>query len=276
LAQALGVTPHGQVEYRLEGAGPAVMVLNGGHCTRRVRLSHERLAKEGFLVLTPSRPGYDGTASAVGATAQDAADALVELAQVLGLASFFIIGISAAGPTALAMAQRHPDRVRGLILESAVVLPWDKAEKRRSRAGFGVLGGLTWTIVHTALRLAPQLLLRIMMSQLTTLEVDEVMGRMSEGDRRFVLEMFSACGASKGFLLDVEHRVSGLKDIEVPTLVMHSRNDGAVSIANADAVMEQVRGAQFFEAGSDSHLIWIGCDAQGVWDRRMEFLHSHA
>jgi hypothetical protein len=31
-----------------------VMVLNGGHCSRDTRLSHEKLVGAGFAVLTPS------------------------------------------------------------------------------------------------------------------------------------------------------------------------------------------------------------------------------
>src|SRR5262245_19827169 len=54
-------TAKGPVEYRLEGSGPAVVVLNGGHCSRDSRLSHERLAGCGCYFLTPSRPGYDST-----------------------------------------------------------------------------------------------------------------------------------------------------------------------------------------------------------------------
>jgi len=57
MSQKIVVTAKGQIEYRLEGSGPVIMVLNGGHCSRDSRLSHERLAQEGFSVLTPSRPG---------------------------------------------------------------------------------------------------------------------------------------------------------------------------------------------------------------------------
>src|SRR5215216_3450430 len=98
-------TPNGPIEYRLEGAGPIVMVLNGGHCSRDTRLSHEKLAEEGFAVLTPSRPAYDETPSDVGKSAQAAADALAALLDTLQISTADMIGISAAGPTALAFAQ---------------------------------------------------------------------------------------------------------------------------------------------------------------------------
>jgi pimeloyl-ACP methyl ester carboxylesterase len=149
------MTSRGPVEYRLEGAGPAVVVLNGGHCTRRVRLSHERLAEAGFSVLTPSRPGYDSTPVCVGQSAQKAADALAELIEALGFSHCHVIGVSAAGPTAIAIAQRHPSLVRGLVLESAVTLPWDEPTKRGARLLFGSMRYLTWASVHAVLRVAP-------------------------------------------------------------------------------------------------------------------------
>ena len=63
MSQDIAKTKKGPMEYRLEGSGPTVMVLNGGHCSRESRLSHEQFANNGFSVLTPSRPGYDSTPS---------------------------------------------------------------------------------------------------------------------------------------------------------------------------------------------------------------------
>ena len=39
MAQMIAKTAKGPMEYRLEGRGPAVVVLNGGHCSRATRLS---------------------------------------------------------------------------------------------------------------------------------------------------------------------------------------------------------------------------------------------
>lgn len=63
MTQQMIRTSKGLIEYRKEGEGPTIMVLNGGHCSRATRLSHERLADHGFSVLTPSRPGYDNTSN---------------------------------------------------------------------------------------------------------------------------------------------------------------------------------------------------------------------
>ncbi|MEO7840219.1 MAG: hypothetical protein ABIU06_12800 [Anaerolineales bacterium] len=90
-------TTKGLIEYRLEGNGPTVLVLNGGHCSRESRLSHEKLTKYGFSVLTPSRPGYDDTPSGVCKSAQTAADALAALLDTLQISTVDVIGISACG-----------------------------------------------------------------------------------------------------------------------------------------------------------------------------------
>lgn len=130
-------TASGPVEYRREEHGPVVLVLNGGHCSRDTRLSHEKLAAAGYTVLTPSRPGYDSTPATVGRSAQAAADALAALLDTLAIPSVAVIGISAAGPTALAFAQRYPNKTSRLILEAAVTTEWDPAVKRRARWLFG-------------------------------------------------------------------------------------------------------------------------------------------
>jgi hypothetical protein len=80
-------TTMGPIEYRLDGEGPTIMVLNGGHCSRDTRLSHERLAEHGLSVLPPSRPGYDSTPAEVGKSAQEATDALAELLDTLQIAN---------------------------------------------------------------------------------------------------------------------------------------------------------------------------------------------
>src|SRR3989304_3785668 len=110
MPQNIAKTTKGPIEYRLEGSGPAVVVLNGGHCSRESRLSHERLIEHGFSVLTPSRPGYDSTPSEVGRTAQEAADALAALMDMLQIPVADVIGISAT--RAMRFAWQWPFRRR--------------------------------------------------------------------------------------------------------------------------------------------------------------------
>jgi pimeloyl-ACP methyl ester carboxylesterase len=267
-------TAKGPIEYRLEGRGPVVLVLNGGHCSRDTRLSHEKLVSENFSVLTPSRPGYDSTPADVGYTAQAAADALAALLDTLGVTSVSVIGISAAGPTALAFAQQYPGRTQRLILESAVTTEWDAPTKRLARRLFGRAEGLTWTLVRLALIFLPRTIMKAMMRELTTFRVEDVLRRMTQDDMRFVKRMLLSMCSGTGFINDIEHRVDQLQTIRLPVLVMYSPNDKSVPPKNAQRVAREVEHCELYEVPADSHLIWIGPHADEVRQKRLAFLRA--
>ena len=267
-------TIKGPIEYRLEGEGPTIMVLNGGHCSRDTRLSHERLIAHGFSVLTPSRPGYDSTPSSTGRTAQAAADALATLLDTLKITAVDVIGISAAGPTALAFAQRHPGRIRKLILESAMTTDWDEQTKRRSRLGFGRAEKATWVFMHLMLKLFPTMMIKALLHDLTVLDVNEVLKRMSEDDLYFIKRMLQTSRSGTGFMNDIEHKVDHLASITTPVLVMCSPNDRTVSPKNAQRIADEVTNCELYAVPSDTHLIWIGKSANDVWQKRLSFLKS--
>jgi pimeloyl-ACP methyl ester carboxylesterase len=218
MAQKIATTAKGPMEYRLKGNGPTIVVLNGGHCSRETRLSHEKLIEHGFSVLTPSRPGYDSTPSAVGKSAQAAANALATLLDTLQIATVDMIGISAAGPTALAFVQQHPSRVRKLILESAVATDWDEQTKRRSRILFVSTAKVTWTVMHIMLKLFPTMVIKALLHDLTVLDASMVIKMMSPDDLAFVKRMIQTSQASTGFLNDIEHKVENLATITKPVL----------------------------------------------------------
>src|SRR5262249_14639391 len=267
-------TPYGSIEYRLEGKGPVVMVLNGGHCSRDTRLTHEKLAQHGFTVLTPSRPGYDDTPTAVGRSAQSAADAMAALVDSLRIAQVSTIGISAAGPTALAFAQRHPERTKSIILESAVTTAWDETVKRGARLVFGRMERLTWAMVRLGLRLSPRVMLKAMLGGLTTLNPDNVLRRMSQEDIAFFTRMLQTMRSGTGFLNDLEHRVDDLHAIHVPVLAIYSPHDRNVPPSNAQRIAREVAGSELFETPADTHLIWIGRYAEDVWQKRRGILQA--
>jgi pimeloyl-ACP methyl ester carboxylesterase len=229
MAQRIAKTAKGPIEYRLDGSGSTVVVLNGGHCSRETRLSHEKLTEYGCSVLTPSRPGYDSTPSEVGKGAQAAADALAALLDTLQITTVDVIGISAAGPTALAFAQQHSNRVRKLVLESAVTTDWDEQIKRRSRIPFGRAAKVTWAVMHLLLKLFPSVIIKFLLHDLTVLDVNLVLQRMSPADIVFVQRILQTSQASTGFLNEIEHRVDHLATITKPVLVMYSPNDRTVS-----------------------------------------------
>jgi pimeloyl-ACP methyl ester carboxylesterase len=65
----------------------------------------------GVRYIAPSRPGIGGSDASPGRTVLDFADDVHELADALGLRRFSVIGVSAGGPYALAVAYRLRGRV---------------------------------------------------------------------------------------------------------------------------------------------------------------------
>ena len=274
MTHMIAKTAKGSIEYRFEGNGSTVVVLNGGHCSRETRLSHEKLTEYGFSVLTPSRPGYDSTPSEVGKSAQAAANALAALLDTLQISTVDVIGISAAGPTALAFVQQHPNRVRKLVLESAVTTDWDEKTKRGSRFVFGRAAKVTWAIMHIMLKLFPTVIIKALLHDLTVLDANTVIKRMSPDDLVFIKRMIQTSQASTGFLNDIEHKVDNLSMIHKPVLVMYSPNDRTVSPRNAKRIANEIATSELYEVPSDTHLIWIGKSANDVWQKRLSFLMS--
>jgi len=276
MSQNIAKTAKGPIEYRFEGSGPTVLVLNGSHCSRETRLSHERLTEHGFSVLTPSRPGYDSTPSEVGRTAQAAADALAALLDILKIHTADVIGISGSGPTALAFALRHPSRIRKLILESTVTTVWDedKQVKRTARLLFGRAERVSWGLIKLILRVAPMTMMQVMLQAMTTLDVYEVIQRMSPDDLRFVHRLIATSQSGTGYMNDLEHRVDNLAGITAPVLVMHSPYDKSVPPKNARRVAAEVATCELYEVPADTHLIWNGNSAEDVWKKRLTFLMS--
>jgi hypothetical protein len=125
-------TAKGLIEYRLEGSGPVVVVLNGGQCSRDSRLSHEQLAEPGFSALTASRPGYDSTPYEVGRSAQEATGPLAALLDTLHIQIVDRTKKTVALPTAYrpfphapqceAVPKRRVDRRVELSIECVEIL----------------------------------------------------------------------------------------------------------------------------------------------------------
>ncbi len=277
-----GATPQiahtwrGPIEYQLEGAGAVVMVLKGGHCSRETRLSQERLAEAGFTVLTPSRPGYDATPADLGESAAEAARVLAALLDHLNILRISLIGISAAGPTALTFAALYPDRVDKLVLESAQAWPWGAMTQRLARLGFGRFQARTWAMIRFLLRFAPDATLRLMMGSLSRLPLRQVMAGLTSADRRFVEDMIRSQDSGRGgFINDIQHVLPDLKAVAAPTLMMYSPNDRAIAPEQARFLVTELLHAKAAEIQSRSHLLWIGPQAGQVWEQRLAFLRSH-
>ncbi|MFI0960728.1 alpha/beta fold hydrolase [Streptomyces sp. NPDC021080] len=260
------------------------MLFYGGHMRAGLTLGEEVFTEAGCSVLVPSRPGYGCTPVTTGRSATGFADVTAELCAHLGITRVTAaVGVSGGGPTAVALAARHPDLVERLILQSAVgPLPWPD---RRTYRGAQVIfasrtESVTWALVHTIVRHTPDAALRLLLRDLTVLPVRQVVAGLRPEHRATALTLFSRMRSGHGFLNDLADLRTGpdlkrlLAEVSQPSLVIAARHDGAVSFAHALELQAALERAELVESRADSHFVWFGDDWAVIADRVRDFLLS--
>lgn len=97
--------------------GAPVVMFHGFPGSRRDALLGESSALRcGVHLICPDRPGYGLSSFKPGRTLADFSTDVMELADALGLGSFYLLGVSGGGPYALGCACLHPQRIRGVSL----------------------------------------------------------------------------------------------------------------------------------------------------------------
>jgi pimeloyl-ACP methyl ester carboxylesterase len=274
----LARTKQGLIEYRSVGQGPAVLVLNGGHTNCHSPLGHETFFREqGYQLIVPSRPGYGRTPSSTGKTAEAFADALVSLLDFLQLDQVIVVGISAAGPTALQLAGRYPERVSKVILQNAAID--GRYASGMIRLGTYVLFNpllerVIWAAFRGFGRVAPQAALKSMMGGLTCLPIDQVMATMGPDRQQAALAFLQASRSGSGFLHDIHHHCGDLSRVTAPILVITSKYDGLVDSSHATYVQSHVPQAQLFLSEAESHLMWFSSHDQEIQATMRAFLQA--
>ena len=270
----------GLIEYREEGAatGPAMLILNGGHTNCDSLVANlDVLLNLGYRIIIPSRPGYGRTPLSTGKTTEEAADAIVALLDELGIEKASVMAISAGGRTALQLAGRHPARVEKLILQCALSRD-DWLDGKSTVAIYTMFNPITegafWTIFRAIARVYPTQALKSMMSNLTTLEVDQVLSHMTAEQRALALKLICESRSGSGFLADIKHRSGDLSRITAPTLVIHSRFDGSVDFSHAEYSAQHIQDAELLTVPAESHFMWFGPANIDIEVKLAEFLRK--
>ncbi|MFI0357441.1 alpha/beta fold hydrolase [Actinomadura sp. 9N407] len=274
----------GPVEYRLDERGSrTVLMLHGGHMRAGMPLGEEVFADAGYTVLATSRPGYGRTPLATGTSPAGFADVLAELCGKLGIDALAgAVGQSAGGPSAVTLAARHPDLVERLILQSAVgLLPWPD---RRTRMAAGVAFNprterMTWALMHTLVRRAPNVAFRLLLPDLTSRPVADLLAGLDTSQRAALLDLFGRMRSGAGFSNDVrtmavadDRTASHAARLRQPTLVIATRDDGSVSYDHARSLAETIPNARLITSEAPSHMIWLGDDYPAIAATITDFL----
>ncbi|HEX3451911.1 MAG TPA: alpha/beta fold hydrolase, partial [Solirubrobacteraceae bacterium] len=260
------------IAYQVVGDGPLDLVFMTGWVSQveqlweadGLRRMLERLAVFGRLILFDRRgTGLSDGGGEPFTLEQEAEDALVVLDAVGSeRAALFTYGLG--GPVAVQLAVEHPERVGALIMYASIARAlwapdYDWAMTREERAGWVEQAVASWgAIDHPGIPvMAPSMAadptLTGWFARLQRLAA-------SPGNARQLL-----IGAGE---LDVREL---LKQVSVPTLVMHRAGDTAWDPRHSRYIAEHVPGARYVELEGIDSLPFLG-DSDAIVEEIEEFL----
>jgi len=249
------------IEYRLERRGDATaLILHGGHMSARCRFNEEAFLEAGYSVLVTSRPGYGRTAVSAGPSAPEFAIRLAGLCRLLSLSNLTVVGISLGARSAMTLAAFYPELVQRVILMCPTSFgPWP--DPRGCWLGYAAFAPgvqrATRGTLHYLLRKDPERYLAGILENLTTLD-GEVAVRRLGADIRKVTEFLLCCRSGRGFMIDLRAPTDVSSDVAQPTLILATRNDGAVSFDHAEYLAATLHDSTLVEVDTPTHLLWLG------------------
>lgn len=249
---------YGDIEYRQDGNGPAVLVIHGsGGGFDQGELLADAVLGEGFHWVAPSRFGYLRSTFHAGATFDDQAHAYAVLLDHLGLEKVAVVALSHGGPSALLFAVLYPERVASLTLVSAGVASAADATQSDADAKGRALAWVfqrdyRYWVLTTAMRNRFLGLMGATSEVIATLTpeqrqlADRVVESMNPVSRR-------AAGVSfdHGAALPNER----IAAIRAPTLVLHAKDDTLQLYRNAEFAAAAIPGARLSAFDRGGHLL---------------------
>lgn len=181
----------------------------------------------------------------------DCADDAVALLDELGIDDAVMVGYSMGGPIAQLAWQRHPDRVRGLVLCATAARFQDTPLERATFAGLAGLAG--------AARITPRALRR----QLG----ERIMGNRHKGGDELSLWARAEVAHHDPSMVVQAGRAIGrfssrrwLHEVDVPTAVLLTRRDQLVPPARQSAMARMIRGATVHDVEGDHMVVGLDTD----------------
>jgi len=277
----------GAMEFSLSGRGPAVLAIHGSPGGfDHAELFFGNLAGQGFTLIAPSRPGFLRTSLELGRTVAEQADLMVELLDKLGVHDFFLCGFSCGAATAVRIAARYPERVRGMILESPVT----KSFKHKCTDG-----------LHGKLLLSDfgSFVMRQLIDHAPLYSIERLLERQGDYDRlgirqearrifwdnekrwyalRVLEQCLPASDRAAGMindarqLEDFENR--DLFGVKCPTLIIHGAADGEVSLRHGEHAAERIANSRLMIVPDACHLLCLSPRWRDIQEARLAFLKA--
>ena len=237
-------TKYGKMEYAVRGHGKPILLIHGagGGFDQGLWLGQVCLAGD-FQFISPSKFGYLNSDTPAEFSANIQAEQYRILLDYLGIEKVSIIGVSAGGPSSMQFASDFPERIEKLILLSAVTMPPNPNDK----------DPFFIKIIQAIQKsdYAYWILTKAFKAQILGL-----VGIPADDYKKFTDEQKTLANE----LLDLMHPMSlrykgtitdGLiiknftipDNIEAPTLIIHSKNDGLVSYGHAEFAHQNIKGS---------------------------------
>jgi DNA-binding NarL/FixJ family response regulator len=161
---------------------------------------------------------------------------------------FTLLGISQGAAAAITYAARHPDRIARLILYGAYAFGWGKRDDPRERElheGIVELARLGWGQDNPVFR---QLFTSRFVPGATPEQIgwfNELCSKTTSPDTAVKLMRARA-------QVDVYEL---LTQVQVPTLVLHARDDEAIPFSQARILASEIPGARLVSLDSKNHIL---------------------
>ena len=238
-------TKYGKMEYAVRGHGKPILLIHGAGGGFDQGLWLGQVCLDGdYQFISPSKFGYLNSDAPAEYSAKIQAEQYRILLDYLGIEKVSIIGVSAGGPSSMQFASDYPERIEKLILLSAVSMPPNQNDK----------DPFFIKIIQTIQKsdFAYWFFTEVFKTQILSM-----VGIPADNYKQFTQEQKELANE----LLDVMHPMSlrqegtvtdGLiiKDfiipdnISVPTLIIHSKNDGLVSYDHAVYSNQHIKGSK--------------------------------
>ncbi len=170
---------------------------------------------------------------------------------------FALLGISQGAASCIAYAARYPERVSRLVLYGAYARGTYRRgdpDKERLYRALIDMTSLGWGKDNPAFR-------QVFTSRFIPEATEEQVGWFNELCRKTTSPEIAARLLEARANIDV---VSLLGEVRAPTLVVHSRDDDVVPIAEGHILAAGIPGAQFIELDSKNHIL---LETEPAWER---------
>lgn len=257
-------TNAGPVEYGAVGEGPPfVLIFQGAMSSYYEGLVMGRILahENGLKVISPSRPGYLRTPLETGKTPEAQADAFAALLDELKVEKVVALAVSGGGPSSLYFALKYPHRTEALILvsavrESTVFEDLNVFHRAMLNNAFSDRAGYK---NYTFLEERPEKAIKKFFpdSAPAILKDPEAVAFTVRVMKSTFPLSLGKVGSFNDFSAHSFFPIDKLKEITVPALVLHSKNDEMAPYSGILPVSEKIPGAQLkvFETGG--HLFFI-------------------